>query len=50
MNILIQNILVLLVFSVAVGFLIKKFFYKPSVVMPKKKTLDSCGKSNCGCH
>ncbi|MBL0684032.1 FeoB-associated Cys-rich membrane protein [Aquimarina mytili] len=50
MNILIQNILVLLVFAFAIGFLIRKFFLKPSTAGSKKKRLDSCGKSDCGCH
>ena len=50
MNILIQNILVVLIFVLAVGFLIKKFFWKPSFSPAKKKSTKSCGDSGCGCH
>ncbi|WP_170864645.1 hypothetical protein [Aquimarina spongiae] len=50
MNIIIQNILVLLVFAVAVGFLIKKFFWKPSWSSAKKKDKGACGDGGCGCH
>jgi len=50
MNVIIQNILVLLVFAVALGFLIKKFFWKPSWFSDKKKTKGGCGDGGCGCH
>ncbi|WP_299213429.1 hypothetical protein [uncultured Aquimarina sp.] len=50
MNILIQNILVLIVFAIAIGFLIKKFFWKPQVSSANKKTPGSCAKGGCGCH
>jgi len=39
-----QEILVAITFAFAVGFLIKKFFWK------KKSTASSCGKDDCGCH
>ncbi|WP_344925007.1 FeoB-associated Cys-rich membrane protein [Aquimarina addita] len=51
MNILIQNILVLLVFGVAIGFLIKKFFWKSEEVTSSTKSNSSpCGNGGCGCH
>ncbi|WP_200831878.1 hypothetical protein [Aquimarina sp. AU474] len=51
MNILIQNILVILVVAVALGFLIKKFVWKPSsITIGKKKSSNSCGDNGCGCH
>ncbi|MEW7278013.1 FeoB-associated Cys-rich membrane protein [Aquimarina sp. 2201CG1-2-11] len=48
MSILIQNILVFFAFLLAVGFLIKKFFWKSTV----KKKSKSCGSggTDCGCH
>ncbi|MFD2186103.1 FeoB-associated Cys-rich membrane protein [Aquimarina celericrescens] len=49
MNILIQNILVFLIFGLAVGFLVKKFFWKPALSSSKKKSA-SCGSTDCGCH
>ncbi|WP_199912772.1 hypothetical protein [Aquimarina aquimarini] len=50
MNIIIQNILVFLTFAIAVGFLIKKFLWKPALSSAKKKSSKSCGDSGCGCH
>ncbi|MEO2059803.1 MULTISPECIES: FeoB-associated Cys-rich membrane protein [Mesonia] len=45
---MIQEILVLVTFLIAVGFLLKKFFWKS----PQKATDtgSACGKSDCGCH
>ncbi|MAN28276.1 MAG: FeoB-associated Cys-rich membrane protein [Mesonia sp.] len=45
---MIQEILVFITFLIAVGFLVKKFFWKS----PKKATgsESACGKSDCGCH
>jgi len=51
-----QNILVIITFALAAGYVIKKFFWLP--VFEKKmgasKTLDGdntkCGKKDCGCH
>ncbi|MGO1728614.1 MAG: FeoB-associated Cys-rich membrane protein [Psychroflexus halocasei] len=40
---MIQEILVFIAFAIAVGFIIKKFFWK------SKKTAKSCGMSDCGC-
>ncbi|WP_438710483.1 FeoB-associated Cys-rich membrane protein [Aquimarina muelleri] len=50
MNILIQNILIALIFAMAIGFLVRKFFWKPSLSSVKKKSTKSCGDSGCGCH
>jgi len=40
---MLQEIIVLLIFLSAVGFLIKKFFFKSS------KTNSGCGSGQCGC-
>jgi len=40
----IQSILSFLILGFAVGFLVKKFFFK------KKKTGGDCGEGDCGCH
>lgn len=51
-----QNILVLILFSLAVGFLIKKFVWTPIFETRKRSlgTLDGgktkCGNKDCGCH
>jgi len=37
-----QTIGVMLIGAIAVGFLIKKYFYKP-------KNKKACGDDNCGC-
>lgn len=39
-----QNILVYIALALALGFLLKKFFFK------KKKAQKACGKDDCGCH
>jgi hypothetical protein len=39
-----QTILVFITFSVAIGFLVKKFFWK------KSKSKKACGIDDCGCH
>ncbi|MBW1297787.1 hypothetical protein GBO31_19915 [Aquimarina litoralis] len=49
MNLLIQNILVFVVVALAIGFLVKKFFWKPQVSSANKKS-GACGKNGCGCH
>jgi hypothetical protein len=43
MNTVIQNILVFTTVALAIGFLVKKFFWK-------KKAKESCGTDDCGCH
>ncbi|TQD40590.1 FeoB-associated Cys-rich membrane protein [Haloflavibacter putidus] len=43
---MIQEILVLITFLLAVGFLLKKFFWKSK---KKAATTKSCGVSGCGC-
>ena len=51
-----QTVLVLITFSLAVGFLLKKFAWDPVFESRKKTaaTLDGgktkCGKKDCGCH
>ncbi|MBU2938157.1 FeoB-associated Cys-rich membrane protein [Lacinutrix sp. C3R15] len=43
MNTIIQNILAFSAVLLAVGFLVRKYFYK-------KKTKKACGTDDCGCH
>ncbi|MEP0262469.1 FeoB-associated Cys-rich membrane protein [Dokdonia sp.] len=43
----IQNIIVLTIFLVAVGYLITKFVWTPSFL--KKKSKGGCGDGKCGC-
>lgn len=45
MNSVIQNILVFTALVLAIGFLLKKFLFKPSKA---KKNCD--GNDDCGCH
>ncbi len=46
MNTIIQNILAFTVLALALGFIVKKFIWKP-----KKKTAKACGGDDgCGCH
>jgi len=44
---LFQNIIVILIFIVALGYIITKFFWTPSFL--KKKDDSGCGSGNCGC-
>ncbi|MAW96134.1 MULTISPECIES: FeoB-associated Cys-rich membrane protein [unclassified Leeuwenhoekiella] len=46
---MLQNIVVLLIFLIAVGYLITKFIWKPSFLGGKSNG-KSCGSDNCGCH
>jgi len=52
-----QTILVLIIFSIATGFLLKKFVWNPIFEARQNSsssTLDGgktkCGKKDCGCH
>jgi len=51
-----QTLLVIIVFSFAAGFLLKKFVWNPILESKQRKngTLDGdntkCGKGDCGCH
>jgi len=51
-----QTVLVILTFSLAAGFLLKKFVWNPILENKQHKngTLDGgntkCGKNDCGCH
>jgi len=38
-----QYVLVYITLAVAVGYLVKRFFF------PEKKTKKACGKDDCGC-
>ncbi|MEZ7494439.1 FeoB-associated Cys-rich membrane protein [Leeuwenhoekiella aequorea] len=46
---MIQNILVLLIFLVAVGYLVTKYIWKPAFLSGKDSG-KSCGSDNCGCN
>nr|WP_139262248.1 FeoB-associated Cys-rich membrane protein [Flavobacterium degerlachei] len=41
---MLQEIIAFIILAVAVGFLIKKYFFK------KKKSAKDCGSDDCGCH
>ncbi len=51
-----QTVLVLITFSLAVGFLLKKFVWDPIFESTRKtiSTVDGertkCGNKDCGCH
>lgn len=51
-----QTVLVILTFSIAVGFLLKKFVWNPIFETRRRtvQTLDGdktkCGKKDCACH
>ncbi len=46
---MIQNILVILIFLVALGYLVTKYVWKPAFLSGKSND-KSCGSDNCGCH
>lgn len=46
MNTILQNILVFIVTAIALGFLVRKFFWKSQ----KKNITKTCGNNGCGCH
>jgi len=51
-----QTYLVIITFSLALGFILKKFVWDPIIEANRKSsgTLDGgktkCGKDDCGCH
>ncbi len=51
-----QTVLVILVFLIAAGFLLKKFVWKPILEKKQKKNTSidgsntKCGNNDCGCH
>lgn len=47
---LFQNLMVLAIFLIAVGYLITKFIWKPAFLSGKSEKDNSCGSDNCGCH
>ncbi|MDT0675278.1 hypothetical protein [Autumnicola musiva] len=50
---LLQHILVFITFTIALGYLITKFIWKPAFLTPSKGNNNkgkSCGVSDCGCH
>lgn len=48
---ILQHILVLLTFIVAVGYLFTKFIWMPPFLKKgKAEKVKACGMSDCGCH
>lgn len=47
---LIQEIIVLVIFSLAVGYILTKFIWKPTFLKRGKNSRKNCGGSDCGCH
>lgn len=47
---LLQEILVFITFSIAVGYLFTKFIWKPAFLVKSTKKTKSCGATDCGCH
>lgn len=45
---MIQEILVFITFSIALGYILTKFVWKPAFLKKKKKE-KACGVSGCGC-
>ncbi len=46
---LLQEILVFISFSIALGYLITKFIWKPAFLVKSDEKVKSCGVSGCGC-
>ncbi len=46
---LLQQILVILTFVFALGYLITKFIWKPAFLKGKKDSEKACGITDCGC-
>lgn len=47
---IIQPILAYMTLTVAVGYIVYKFFLPKSVFVSKKKSQKGCGTNDCGCH
>lgn len=47
---LLQQIIVFVIFTLAVGYIFTKFIWKPSFLKKGKDTGKDCGGSGCGCH
>jgi len=45
-----QQILVYLTLAVAVGFVVRKFFWPKSLSTSKKNSTKACGQDDCACH
>ncbi|TDN87324.1 hypothetical protein DET49_11214 [Salegentibacter sp. 24] len=48
--VLLQEILVFITFSIALGYLTTKFIWKPAFLKKKKEKTKACGVSGCGCN
>lgn len=44
-----QEILVFVIFAIAVAYMITKFIWKPGFMRVNSKNKNSCGSSGCGC-
>ncbi len=47
---ILQNILVFITVTLAVGYLVKKFLLPKTLYASKKEKSKTCGNSDCGCH
>lgn len=47
---LLQNILVLVIFAGALGYLFTKLIWTPPFLKKKKAAKGACGDDGCGCH
>ncbi len=47
---LVQPLLVYLTLAVAVGYIVRKFFWPKSLLVNKKGKSKACGQDDCGCH
>lgn len=46
---ILQEIIVFIIFSIAVGYMVFKFVWMPPFLKRQKKD-KACGVSDCGCH
>lgn len=47
---ILQEIIVLVIFAFAVGYIFTKFIWKPSFLKKNGGSGKNCGGSDCGCH
>ena len=47
---ILQTTLVYITVTLAVGYIVKKFFLPKALFVTKKSTTKACGQDDCGCH
>lgn len=47
---ILQNILVLVIFAAALGYLFTKLIWTPPILKKKSASKSACGNDGCGCH